>query len=133
VLPAAPATGGVPAAPVAPTPVAPVVGIAAEPVPATPVDAAGAPIVTLESMNGSLVDAPPPTHPVIVIVCVDGFVDCVPGVGVWVAVDCAAAVAAAHAKINPVIIGNLICKLLLLIAIPIAAEVCKPPATSTPH
>jgi len=49
------------------------------PVPATPVDpvvgipgvALAAPIVAFDSMNGSVAEVPPPTHPTIVTVCGD--------------------------------------------------------------
>jgi hypothetical protein len=40
-----------------------------------------APIVAFDNMNGSLVDAPPPTHPTIVTVCGDVPVDCEPAGG----------------------------------------------------
>jgi hypothetical protein len=105
---AVPVGGGVPVAPVVPAvPVAPVavpvVAGGTAPLVICPGAAVpGLPVVTLDKVNGSVDDVPPPTHPIRVIVC--GVDDPVadPGWVVGVCVLWPAKAAAAQANANPV-------------------------------
>jgi hypothetical protein len=96
---AVPVGGGVPVAPVA----VPFVAGGTAPLVICPGAAVpGLPVVTLDKVNGSVDDVPPPTHPIRVIVC--GVDDPVadPGWVVGVCVLWPAKAAAAQANANPV-------------------------------
>jgi hypothetical protein len=77
--------------------------------------AAAPPSVTFDSIGAAVGDEPAPTQPTMVIVWFEEVPGvCDPDTGVCVGLVWAAAVAAAHAKINPLITDNLMGMLLLL-------------------